>query len=553
MNTKTGKPSGLQPGPNFDSDFPALHRRKETGPVEVANASNDRASADSFGVFTQPVFGPGKLRGLAAFALFCFAIALHGESPAESEARTGTEATTGETEAIEAGSENPDTRAPENQPTMKKEQEGYESTQDTETLELEPLRAEVRYTLEQVMRKAQESPAAVQAAFEAKASGYDVESLENTIYLPRIGAGYTYEIKDKRLSSIDTPLGPVGGLRKDFGQAALNVEQTLFDTGATLYRLPAARFRRDAALSGAALAQQQAALKAARDYFTVLRLEARQAAVAELVNNLSRRYNEMYRLYRFGRVSSVDLTRVRLALSDAQAGLDTIRRSIGVARLALGQSIGESREVAVVMPEWNLPTAEMARRMFGPEFANISQRQDLQALQKQIQAQELEKEELEHWTLPVFFARASLIHDNSGQITQRNWAAFQAGVQLPLYESGSRETRRKAAEERLKALKARRSLAIQGYRLELESRLLSYETAIRETARLQRDFGAARQAAYTARVRFSEGQGTPNEVLDAENLLFDTYDRYGQARIDSFLSYYELAFSAGQLLRLGTN
>lgn len=420
---------------------------------------------------------------------------------------------------------------------------------DAEELALEPLDSGIAYSLQEVMQKAMNSPSAVQAIMEARAAQQDVESLENSIYLPRIGVGYTYETKDRKLFN-DTLIGPIGGVRKDYGQGALEVNQTLFDAGAYWYRLPAARSRRDAALSGAEWAREEAALKAARDYFMVLRLQARRAAVADLVRNLQGRYGEMYRLYRFGRVSSVDLTRVQLALSDARAGLDEIQRSMSLARLALGQSIGESREVDAQMPERSLPDASAARELFGPGRADLNERKDLQALQKQIEAQKLEKEELEYWTLPVFFARAALIHNNSGQVSQRNWASLQAGVQLPLYESGTRETRRKAAEERLKALEAKRKQALQGYRLELESRLVAYDTAVREANRLARDLQSARAAAYAARSRFASGQGTANEVLDAENLLFDTYDRYGQARIDRFLRYYELAFSAGQLLRL---
>lgn len=399
------------------------------------------------------------------------------------------------------------------------------------------------------LRQSGNSPESIQASERANRADADVDTYWRSVYLPKVGVGYNYNILSSKLQ-VGTPIGPVGGDHKAYAQGALEVEQTLFDPGAMFYKVPAANNMAQAAVHLAKRKREEAMANVSERYFQVLEIQAKRESLSSLKDNLASRLTEIQRFYRFGRVSRVDLLRLQLAYSDAKSGLITLDEKEKVAMFALGQSLGRD---AYLKPEpigtSLMPGLEL---LSAPEEEqeDTGGRNDMMALEAELKAKNLEKEELEWWMMPVFFLKGSYIHDGSGQFTRNNWMNLQAGIKLPLFEAGTRSSRLRSVEARIRELEAARKAASLGIALQIENARVDYRRSIEEEARLVKNLSDAKSAAALARSRYSNGRAMLQEMMDAENILFSTDEKLRLVRIDRARSWVQLALALGQLDQL---
>ncbi len=417
---------------------------------------------------------------------------------------------------------------------------------------MDQLRAEEmeKITFGEALSLAGSSPGVVSAEEAAKSAEAQAETYKRSVYFPKAGVGYNYNILSSRLQ-VGTPIGSVGGLSKSYGQGAIEIEQTIFDPGAMFYTVPAAGRMAGAAKLMSKRKREEAIAKVAERYLQVLEIQAKRESLKSLEGNLSARLTEIRRFYRFGRVSRVDLLRLQLAHSDAKSGLLTLEKKEEIAMHALGQSLGKDHPLKPApIAEQDLPGEELLENLEEKSEAMIDERKDLQALEEELSARKMEKEELEWWFLPVFFIKGSYIHSDSGQFTRNNWMSLQAGVRLPLFEAGTRSTRRQSVEARIRELQATRQDAMLGIQVEIKNAMVDYSRNLEERKRLKNNLRDAQYAASLARQRYRSGKAMLQELMDAENLLFTTDEKLRLVTTDRIRSWIRLYLASGQLSKV---
>lgn len=406
-----------------------------------------------------------------------------------------------------------------------------------------------RISLEEALLLAAKAPAAEQAAAEAKAREYDAQSFRRSVYLPQAGVIAGTEFRDRRLVA-RTPFtaftGESGGQNRVIPQAGVEITQPIYDPENMHYRVQATEDQARAAALRAERARQQAIAASAFAFLDLLELDVRRDSLRRFVANLNRRRSEVRRLYELGMVSQADLLRLKIAVDEASRALTALEQKRPALLLALGRSVGLEDPVEAQALPADLP-ARNEEDLSDELVASRERRRDLQALAMQIRAREREHEALEWPFLPSVFARGQWVYQDNGQLTTNNWFSLYFGVRMPLFEAGTRSSRRSAVESELRGLRALQTDAERGVRIELELSRAALAEQERELAGRRISVANARQTVALEFERYRGGRGSLSSFLEAEDLLREQEEKFALAPIAWRRAWFEYMLARGDL------
>ncbi len=406
-----------------------------------------------------------------------------------------------------------------------------------------------RMSLEEALLLAAKAPAAEQAAAEAKAREYDAQSFRRSVYLPQAGVIAGTEFRDRRLVA-RTPFtaftGESGGQNRVIPQAGVEITQPIYDPENMHYRVQATEDQARAAALRAERARQQAIAASAFAFLDLLELDVRRDSLRRFVANLNRRRSEVRRLYELGMVSQADLLRLKIAVDEASRALTALEQKRPALLLALGRSVGLEDPVEAQALPADLP-ARNEEDLSDELVASRERRRDLQALAMQIRAREREQESLEWPFLPSVFARGQWVYQDNGQLTTNNWFSLYFGVRMPLFEAGTRSSRRSAVESELRGLRALQTDAERGVRIELELSRAALAEQERELAGRRISVANARQTVALEFERYRGGRGSLSSFLEAEDLLREQEEKFALAPIAWRRAWFEYMLARGDL------
>ncbi len=398
--------------------------------------------------------------------------------------------------------------------------------------------------LKEVLLASSRAPLVRGSYAEADAATSRAEALSRSTYFPKVGAGLSYEWRDRKIPGPSFLGVDVGGEPRQFPQASIEITQPLLDPANMWYYVPAAEERAEAATLDAKRRRQTAMAEGANRYFDSLRLRIRLRTLKQFQRTLYQRSREIRRLFEFGRVAELDLLKVNLALDDARQAVLELNASLPVADLALGRAMGYTTGVVPAAPEelpaQALPEYDASRRLA------LEQRIDLQALNVLIRAKKTEIEGIQYEALPRLFAKGQWTYIDNGLLQEDNWFSFSLGMTMPIFEGGTRKVRKDALLAELTALESQRTDALQGIGVQIREAISGIRTGRADLARSQTAVNRAYRTVRLEAQRYRRGQGQFNDLLDAENVLRERREKRDLARIDFLAAWIRYELAVGQ-------
>jgi len=376
-------------------------------------------------------------------------------------------------------------------------------------------------------------------------------------YLPEAGATFTRLKNDAEVtldpSAFGAPAGIPGTPEAASGAAiviqpeysssfTLDVTQPLF-TGGALYqarRIAGAQAR--AARHDLEATRARVALDAREAYYGIVSVLGLARIARESVDQLRENKRVVDRMFEVGMVPRSDALRIDAGVAEAEQELQRAEDAIGIARAALNAVLNRGIATPVEVSE-EIPQPEFGLSLEECRARALAQRPDLHSIEANVESAERGVKATAASLLPT----VGLLYRYSWNSTPGAFAAgedswFVAGTvsyNLPAglgNVAAVQESRRSARAVREGAQAAR-----QGALVEVETFYAQHQAARKGLTLAERRFAAAEQAYREMSARYSAGDATQLDLLDAQTRLTEAKVNDLTTRIAYRLSLARLA------------
>lgn len=399
-------------------------------------------------------------------------------------------------------------------------------------------------SLAEVLERAKAGPDSLVAKAEAEKAEGQASALWRATYLPKLGGFGSYSRLTKQvgvvnpLAGAELPPGlpiPTGNIypsNRDSLFGRVELTQSLVDVSHMLYAAPAASRLAEAAKLKASHDVKEIQRKGLAYYLQSVGLRAKREALEEYAKNLKTRRNEIQRLYELGGVSEADLLKVKLGIEDANQGIREIEEKEDFLATMLAQALGErgklkAKDLPDEIPQVAVPASK------GPEG-----REDIQALDKQIESAELQAKAARAFALPQVEAFAGYTYFRNDFLTENNWGDFGVRVRWPIFDGAVGLARASAASAERDGLERRKQSAVLAIEAETTSARRSLEIRRQEYLERVQAVADAKRASELDFQRLRRGKVTVNNVIDAEDMLKDRREKAATSKVNWYQEWF---------------
>ncbi|WP_163338383.1 TolC family protein [Desulfopila sp. IMCC35008] len=322
--------------------------------------------------------------------------------------------------------------------------------------------------------------------------------------------------------------------RTDDLQLIAGIRYRLYDGGRIQSGTEAARATSMAVDKDLAVTHQQLAFEVVKSYHTILQaremVQVRKSAIEAIDASLTvgkARYDA-------GDLLREDL--LNLELQKARAVEEGIRAEH---RLQLTNQIFWNILGIENYTELPLPTTDTSQEL--PQTMNYDKRQELQAIDRRIEAARAALEASRSGNLPTIdtFAQYRLDH---GMILDESGDSWMAGVRLDytLYDGARTEHDTVTAKAQLMESEAERDRLRLALSLELQRGIIMHNQSLEKLQVTEKMVEVAKESAKLSRLRFQEGVILAMNLIDMEMRLTDALARRASARTENSIAIANL-------------
>jgi outer membrane protein TolC len=402
-------------------------------------------------------------------------------------------------------------------------------------------------SIPQLLEKASSGPEVKAAQSEAEASRDKEASTWRQIYVPKLtgSVGYIHLLSDEALQ-----LPPIGGmaippikLGPDFWSGSLTLQQVLFDPSNMLYNGPAqGELAKAASLNGSRQVKETQA-KAMDLYLRSLELRAKRKALEKYVANLTNRMREIRRIYELGQLGEGDLLKIKLGIDDASQGIRDLQKGENYLAEMIASFVGDSNPtVPADLPE-ELPKASVCS-----EKDDVLDREDIQAIDKQLDALNLSKNGKRAEYLPKVAGFLQHSYTNADIVTKSNYDSIGVQLSWSIFDGGANLADAKAAAEQRQALEQKRTLALSTSKADLSDSKAALQIKRREFEERRQSISEARTVANLEFKRLKNGKTTINNLIDAEDMLKDRTEKANLSKVNWYQAWFNCQRASGTAL-----
>ena len=402
--------------------------------------------------------------------------------------------------------------------------------------------SEAQFSIQQILDLAENGPeikAAKASADEAEARS---TSVFRQIYIPKLTAGYNYQrlLNDQAIQIPNLLQLPLDRTSKS---ATIGITQVLFDPASMLYKQPANDNLARASKLNASRQIKETQSKAIDLSLQSLELRAKRKALERYILNLKNRLNELQRIYELGGLGESDVLKVKLGIADASQGIRDLQRGEDYLANMIATLLGENRPIVPAdLPE-ELPVA-----MNISEDIDVSNREDIQAIGKQIEAINLSRNGNKAEYLPKVYGYYQHNYTNNGLLTNSNFDTIGVQVSWSLFDGGVSMSDAKASALQQQALESKRSLAVSAFQADVKNAIASLKIKRQEYEERRKDALEARSVSDSEFRRLKNGKSTVNNLIDAEDILKDRSEKASLSKISWYQSWFNLKRASGEAL-----
>lgn len=330
--------------------------------------------------------------------------------------------------------------------------------------------------------------------------------------------------------------------------ATLELRQPLVDIAQQAYGAPAAVKQLNAARSTLDRARLQAIVGAATAYLDALSIKARQQANVALIDDLAARTHKLESLRQVGRALKSDVLEIQYALADArQDQLDLISH-YRVAEARLGQAMGRDEPVTPSnLPAIPFTTTNDTRQLIRQA---LTQREDLAALDQQIQAAELQIKAISAQRLPSVDAVASLSYNNGNVFLPDHQKQIGAQLTWRPFAGGQISAQKRAASARLAGLRSGRTELVRDISVSVRQDAARLQSASDQRRISQLGVDSAQASRDTLSARMDVGRANISDVLESDTRLADRRAAALSTGYDELAAWIQLQGTLGDAAAL---
>lgn len=365
------------------------------------------------------------------------------------------------------------------------------------------------------------------------------------IYVPKlnIGAGYTHLLTEQSLQ-----LPPLGGnaippikIGPEFLSASITLQQVLFDPSNMFYNGPASERLAEAADLKSSRQIKETQSKAIDLYLRVLELRAKRKALEKYVANLTSRKLEIRRIYELGGLSEGELLKIKLGIDDASQGIRDLQKSENYLADMIAAIVGDTEPV---IPE-DLPEELPKQGQMCSEKSEVADREDIRAIDKELEALELSKDAKKAEYLPKVYGFIQHAYTNNELVTKDNYDSIGVQLSWSLYDGGVNIADARAAVAQQHAVKQKRILALSAFRAELSDAEATLQTKRQEYAERRQSISDAKTVSDLEFKRLKNGKTTINNLIDAEDMLKDRTEKASLSKISWYQAWFSCKRASG--------
>lgn len=405
----------------------------------------------------------------------------------------------------------------------------------------------LQVSIQELLTKASTGPEVKATKALANESRNKETSIWRQIYLPKLSTGmsYTHLLSDQSLQ-----LPPIGGnalppvkLGPDFISGSLTLQQVLFDPANMFFNAPASGRLAKAADLRSSRQIKETQGKAVNLYLQSLELRAKRKALEKYVANLNSRLSEIRRIYELGGLSEGDILKIKLGIDDAAQGIRDLQKSENYLADMIATVVGDSTPISALdLPE-ELPSLQVCS-----EQADISHREDIQAIDEEIEALNLSNRGQKAEYLPKIYGFVQRGYTNSELVTEDTYDAVGVQLSWSLFDGGVSLANARATAEQRYALEQKKSVALSSFRAELSESKAALQIKRQEYRERLQSVSDARTVTHLEFKRLKNGKTTINNLIDSEDMLKDRTEKASLSKIDWYKAWFSCQRASGSAL-----
>jgi len=320
------------------------------------------------------------------------------------------------------------------------------------------------------------------------------------------------------------------------------------DIAQQAYGAPAAVKQLNAARSTLDRARVQAIVGAATAYLDALSIKAREQANAALIDDLAARTHKLESLRQVGRALKSDVLEIQYALADARQDQLDLTSHYRVAEARLGQAMGRDEPVT---PS-NLPAIPFTTTNDTQQLIRqaLTQREDLAALDQQIQAAELQIKAISAQRLPSVDAVASLSYNNGNVFLPDHQKQIGAQLTWRPFAGGQISAQKRAASARLAGLRSGRTELVRDISVSVRQDAARLQSASDQRRISQLGVDSAQASRDTLSARMDVGRANISDVLESDTRLADRRAAALSTGYDELAAWIQLQGTLGDAAAL---
>lgn len=402
--------------------------------------------------------------------------------------------------------------------------------------------AEKESTLQQILDMAKLGPEVKSADFSALEAKAQSDSVFRKIYVPKLEAGFNYQ-RMLTNQAIQVPQLLTLPLDKNSKSGSLGVSQVIFDPANMLYNFKASEHLSEASNLNALRQIKNTQNKVIELALQSLELRAKKKALEKFTFNLKKRLNEIQRIYELGGLGESDVLKIKLGIDDANQGIRDYQRGEEYLAGMIAALLGENRPIIPTdLPE-ELPLPQGLI-----EKANVANREDIQAIDKQLAAVDLSHSGKKAEYLPKVYGYYQHVYNDNALLKKSNFDVIGIQASWSLFDGGVSFAEANANAYQKQSLESKRSLAISAYETDVMDAIAALRIKRQEYEERRKNVLQANSVSESEFRRLKTGKSTVNNLIDAEEILKDRTEKESLSKISWYQAWFKYKHASGEEL-----
>lgn len=402
--------------------------------------------------------------------------------------------------------------------------------------------SETQLTIQQILDLAEQGPEVKSAKYSAMEAESKSDSVFRQIYVPKLTAGFGYQhlLTDQAIQIPHFLTLPLDDTSKS---ATIGISQVLFDPANMLYKHPATVRLSEASKLNARRQVKETQSKAIELSLQSLELRAKRKALEKYISNLKNRLNEIQRIYELGGLGESDVLKIKLGIDDATQGVREYQKGEDYLADMIAVLLGKNQPITPAdLPE------ELPQSMQSSQKLDVANREDIQAINKQITAIQLSRTGDKAEYLPKVYGYFQHNYSDNALLRKSNFNVIGIQLSWSIFDGGVNSSNANASLHQQQALESKKSFALSAFQADAIDALNTLKIKKQEYEERRKNVSEAKSVSESEFRRLKNGKSTINNLIDAEDILKDRTEKTSLSKINWYQAWFKYKHASGEEL-----